>query len=357
MPKTQAILKTQHQDLITHIKRCNRDSIVPRPTAQLKTDLLNLITSLREDINQTSPNPKGTLDAPTFSPPSDWDFYDLFKNTSDLLAYRECLGLAHLNEEAYADDYATFLNNNKFFIKQLEQKNPFVMHEHLIHIFNILIHCQNMVKGAMAPKEQLLNKTRLYQEILLLLTKQIKSLDHNDVGTFKDYLNAFAQYALALSYGEPEFKDLFNPDLCVTMMKEAHIATRIAREYERVSTAISSNDSDKLIDFYTCGQGLFARTAIQSFEQLEKHIASLGILQSRELTYNFDVARKHFDKEYIKNHGFLTEHPQSPAQYANKKALLTSSSTSTTNLLPSPPRPKSEQAEKALPTGHKSFKQ
>lgn len=329
--------KTRHQQIIKHIQRCKRDLTVPRESEKLKKDLLALIVDLREDINQGFPTPERKSSEHAFSQPLDWSFHELFKNASDLLSYRECLGLAHLSEAQYADEYRIFLNNNKLLVKELEQKNPFVMHEHLIHLFNLLIDCQSMARGATAPKNQILANVELYQQMLVQLAAEIKSLDHDDLGGFKDYLDAFAQYALALSYGEPKFESIFHPELCVSIMKEAHIATRIAKEYERVSAGSSSdpsssssssapssdpsssgpssrsdsvngdetltaNTNSQHINFYTCGQGLFARTAVQSFAELEKHIASLGILQSKELTYNFDIARKRFAKEYDASH-------------------------------------------------------
>ncbi len=155
------------------------------------------------------------------------------------------------------------------------------MHEHLLHLGNIIQRYQDMKSFRIAPNDNILHNIKAYRVMLKLLHAQIESLDSKKIGPFKDYLLTLVNYTRYIASGGK------NANL---YLKEAFVCAKTAQFRLSKLEKIPLEEAARLTDFYTLGMGLFARTPLDSFEAVAKHISNLGVLNAAELTRLYDEA-------------------------------------------------------------------
>ncbi len=201
----------------------------------------SLISVLLKDIN---PNATAAL-------PTHWTDTPLLVNATHLLIYREYLGLIALHKEEYDNHYSEFLKKHAFFHDAISRNNPFMLHEHLLHLGNIIARYQDMRRGVVAPCASIMVNIATYKWMLKNLQAQINSFNHDKLGSFADYLKTLFNYTMYVTQSSDQ-ADLY--------LNESIICARIGALFE------AQADNSALAQFYTCGQGLFARTPLKSFE-------------------------------------------------------------------------------------------
>lgn len=242
-----------------------------RPAFIAKTKLL--INALLVSFSPDSEKVDVTL-------PTHWTDTPLLINATHLIIYRECLGLVHQNKEEYDDKYVEFLIKHSSFLDAITRKNPFMLHEHLLHLGNIFQRYQDMQSGKVAPNSHIITNIETYKKMLISLQKQIDAMDHESFGTFKAYLKTLMCYTLYCASDN---------DVVDTYLKETLIQARIGSLCE----ACASKEDKALQQFYSCGLGLFARIRLKSFEAVEDYIFTLG---SAPMQWQFylDKAKQEF---------------------------------------------------------------
>lgn len=272
----------KHAKLISLLKRDYELRRIRNYSQEVKEELIKEVKILIKDlISDISHDDQENVVLP------DWTFTRLIINATNLLIYRECLGMAEEFKEKYDNNYIEFLNGS-LINEAIFRSNPFVLHEHLLHLGNIIARYQDMQSGKVAPNQHIIDNIEAYKNMLGPLQAKIDALNHGNLGAFKDYLKTLMNYTYYIAS---------NAGQANSFLKEAFICARVGALYNDKSENDSPIESKALQGFYTCGAGLFARVPLKSFEGVLDHIKNLGEFKGEELIKFIDAARVRFTQE------------------------------------------------------------
>lgn len=290
--------------LIKHLKRCHRDFLIPKESDRLNEDLRAFISDTTAEINgidEIDTSQAGTK--PLLAIPETWTFIELSENAYALLIYREYLGVIALHQTQYKNDYIAFCKEQKILNTALKEGNPFILHEHLIHIHNLVTHH----KTAEQHPDIEISTLEFYQCLLLQAKEQITQMDSETFGSFRLYLKVLADYSLSHATLEANQDDIdFHRTLLESTIRDTYISMTVCKLFMTQSQAkrITEDDSaaktleptedQRKLNFYLSGKGLFDRTPFCSIEALEKQLLSLSILPSSTLMFSYDRAKEQF---------------------------------------------------------------
>lgn len=294
--KAPVILK--YSMLIKHLQRCHRDLLIPKESPTLKKDLLAFITDVTAEINSTDTGETCQAEA-KFLLPETWSFLDLFENAHALLIYREYLGIIALHKEQYEHDYIHFCNEQTILKSALKDCNPFILHEHLIHIHNLV--ADHKTSG------QHISILELYQCLLLQVKELIKNMPFEGFGSFVLYLRLLADYSLSLAaletpqddiglhsaLQERNLRDIYI-SMTVCKLFIAQSEAQISTEDDSVAKTFAPTEDQRKLNFYLGGKAPFARAPFCSLDALEKWLLSFSLLPSSALVFGYDRAKEQF---------------------------------------------------------------
>lgn len=306
----------KYKPLIEFIQHNVKLKKFPRESQELRKQLQQFIEDIVVNI-YPDPPPHFTFDS--------FSFIQLFNHCNEILEYRTFLGLDEAQKMQMQEDYLTFAKNNRILEKGLRSGNIFLLNEHLINLYNLSMAFQdggqNRQVQSMSDDEKRTFIHALRDE-MVRLNDIIGKLKTEKVGPYRFYLEATTAYAFSSLFSNPHLKSfIFDEHIARFTFQGTYVAARMGEIYldqqsikpdstyhsspvPRSSSSPSAATSEnrynlkttELINFYSLGQGLFARIPLNDFNQLQRHVASLDLFSPTELIAFLTEARNKYNE-------------------------------------------------------------
>lgn len=301
--KSDNDLHDKHGNVIRIINKNKRLRKFPAETAPLRNALLQFIKDINNDICSGYTSSKPGMDLALFM--KEKSFIQIFWRAKELLTYRAFLG--KLKKDCPKPTHYLQVAQSSDIAKEMKAGNIYIIHENLIHLYNFIQYYDGLNASGQANVMNLYgNPSELILKELYALTEYIEKL-RDDTQPMKLYLQSLAAYTVAQLYSSKLANANDSAIVVQEALKNVFIAARMGEIYtDRHSSPSTSSykvqifdpEKQSIIDELTLGQGLFSRIPANSFTEMHRHVASLGVLTGPELTVCMDKAKKEFEKSF-----------------------------------------------------------
>ena len=240
------------EPVVGKFNRHTRMSSLPTYNSAFENDIKTLIEYITKELNSK---------AGPVTYPNAWTFTQLYLKARDLLQYRSFLSYLQIHQDDLDVNYIDFISNAKQPIPRLLIKNPFILFEHLIRVFNQFSQSNPDVKQEQLPQ---------FYSITQRIDNAASSIE---AGLFGTFIKSLSQYTLGI---------MSSTDQGTHMLKASEFANEL-------NMALSCRDSfstsgDPELDFYTLQMGIFKRIPFENLEDYKEYLTAQSLTSNQIVT-------------------------------------------------------------------------